>query len=29
MVSHDARLAQSFDRTLDLADIAHTERRVA
>jgi len=29
MVSHDARLAQSFDRRLDLADIARTERRVA
>lgn len=29
MVSHDARLAQSFDRTLDLADIAHAERRVS
>lgn len=29
MVSHDARLAQSFDRTLNLADIGHTERRVA
>ncbi|SMP00515.1 ABC transporter ATP-binding protein [Shimia sagamensis] len=29
MVSHDARLANSFDRTLDLADIASTKRRAS
>ena len=29
MVSHDARLAEDFDRVIDLADIATTEREVA